>query len=243
MLIATLSIALVLAMVHVFGGRIAERFGDRHHWWLSAGAGITVAFVFLYLLPELEHLRVLLERHPALGSIEEVLYLTGLLGVTLYYGLEHLACRVREQSAGESSDEPPFGHDYVFWLHMGWYAVYNVIIGVLLLYGEQETAAGLLSYAVAMVVHLATVDAAMRRHHLHVYRSTGRWLLAAAVLTGWLIGVAAPVGEVAVAVVLAFLVGGLLINAIKEELPASGRAKFIPFLLGVAAYAAILFIL
>ena len=238
MVVATLVVAVVLGLVHVFGGEIASMLADTHHRWLSVGAGVTVAFVFLYLLPELEYLHHHLRDDPITGGIDEVIYVAAVVGVTLYYGLEHLAYRVRQRHREESEQDDAFGHDYVFWLHMGWYAVYNVIIGALLLHGEQETIRGLSLYAVAMAVHFLTIDTTMRRHHEHVYRRTGRWILAAAVVGGWTLGAAAPVGVGLIALAMGFLSGGLLINAIKDELPSSGRAKFFPFVVGVALFSA-----
>ncbi len=239
MVIATFAVAVVLGLVHVFGGRVASMMADTHHRWLSVGAGITVAFLFLYLLPELEQFHRHLRDHPVAGEVDEVIYIAAVVGVTLYYGLEHLAYRVRRRHREETERDDAFGHDWVFWLHMGWYAVYNVIIGTLLLHGEQATIRGLLLYAVAMAVHFLTIDTTMRRHHEHVYRQTGRWVLAAAVLAGWALGAAVPVGVELVALAVGFLSGGLLINAVKDELPSSGRAKFLPFVGGVLFFSAL----
>ena len=242
MIVATVAVAALLGMVHIFGGQIASTLADTHHRWLSLGAGITVAFVFIYLLPELHYFQEILAESTTLVVVEEMIYVVAVGGVTLYYGLEHLAHRVRQPYRDEGPDQSFFGHDYVFWLHMGWYAIYNVIIGVLLSHGEQETVHGLSLYALAMAVHFFTIDAAMRRHHEHVYRQTGRWLLAAAVLVGWALGAAVPVGVVLIALAMGFLSGGLLINAIKDELPSSGRAQFLPFAGGVLIFSALVLI-
>lgn len=242
MLIATFVVAAALAVVHIAGVRLFGLSVDHRHRWLSVGAGTTVAFAFLYLIPELDYFRRILTEHPTFGVVDELLYLVVLAGVTIYYGLEHLAYRVRQHHR-EKLDESRFGHDYVFWVHMGWYALYNVIIGALLLHGHQETVRGLVLYGVAMAIHFFTVDAAMRRHHRHVYKRTGRWILAAAVIAGWAIGAVVSIGPVVVASVTAFLIGGLLINAIKDELPPSRRAAFFPFLVGAGLSSAILIVM
>ena len=237
---ATLLIAVGLGMVHILGDRFASAMSDSHHRWLSVGGGFTVAFVVLYLLPELDYFRRLLEDHPATQQVDDVLYLAVLAGVLVYYGLEHLGYRVRRHGSDGGDGDLGVGHDYVFWLHMGWYAVYNVIIGALLLYGEQETVHGLVLYGVAMAIHFSTVDASMRRHHRHVYHRTGRWILAAAVVTGWGLGKVAPVTTAMLAFVMAFVIGGLFINAVKDELPSSQRAKFFPFAAGVVLFTLLL---
>lgn len=241
MTVATFGVASVLAFVHVFGGRLAGAVeAESHSRGVSVGAGVTVAFVFLYLMPELDYFRRLLEAEFSAALVDEALYLAALVGVTIYYGLEHLAHEVRPDPAVQADEESSFGHDYVFWTHVGWYAVYNVIIGAFLTHGEQETVQGLVIYGAAMGVHFLAVDATMRRHHRHVYRASGRWLLAAAVLVGWLVGAVVPVGAEVLAVVMAFLIGGLLINAIKDEVPPSEQARFGPFLAGVVGFSLLL---
>lgn len=240
MIVLTLLIALCLGLVHVFGGRLsALASSGTERRWLSVCGGITVAFVFLYLLPELEYFRSHVAEHPTLGAFDEFLYLTVLIGVALYYGLEHLAYRARSHYHEVHPEESDPGHDYVFWLHMGWYAVYNIIIAVLLSHGEQETMRGLAVYGLVMAVHFVSVDAVMRRHHRHVYRKTGRWILAGAVVTGWGLGAFTSPSTTVVAIIIAFLAGGLLINAIKDELPSSEWAHFVSFLIGVAVFATI----
>lgn len=241
MTVLTLLIALCLGLVHVFGGRLsALASASAERRWLSVCGGITVAFVFLYLLPELEHFRSHIADHPTLGAFDEVLYLTVLAGVSLFYGLEHLAYEARSHYHDVHPEEAEFGHDYVFWLHIGWFAIYNVIIAALLSHGEQQTVRGLAVYGVVMAVHFVGVDAVMRRHHRHVYRTTGRWILAGAVLAGWALGTFATLSTTVVAIILAFLAGGLLINSIKDELPSSEWAHFVSFLTGVILFAAIL---
>ncbi len=240
MTIATLLVAAGLGAVHIFGDRIASALSDSHDRWLSVGGGTTVAFIFLYLLPELDYFRRILEEHPATQQIDRLLYLSMLGGVIVYYGLEHLGYRVRRPMSDDDTDDSPIGHDYVFWLHMGWYALYNVIIGALLLYGEQETVHGLVLYGVAIAIHFSTVDASMRRHHRHVYHTTGRWVLAMTVVAGWGLGFVLPLSTAAIAGAMAFVAGGLLINAVKDELPSSRRARFFPFVGGVLLFGTLL---
>lgn len=237
---ATLLIAFVLGLVHLIGVRLTFLETRPRSGWLSAAAGITAGFLFLYLMPELEEFRHLLaERHP-FGVIEESVHLVVLSGVVVYYGLEHLAYRYRDTDSESESDESPFGHDHVFWMHMGWYALYNLIIGCLLLYGEQETVQGLTVYGMAMAIHFTVVDAAMRHHHQHVYKATGRWILAAAVLVGWAVGAYLPVPLEVLVVMTAFLAGGMIVIAFKDELPTGRETRFLPFLAGAASSALIL---
>lgn len=243
MIALTLAIAVLLGLVHIFGGQLPFLKVDPRSRSLSAAGGITVAFIFLYLLPELNEFRqVLVDRHE-LGAFDELIYLVALAGVALFYFLEHFAYQHRSSPADIDADEPPFGHDYVFWVHMAWYALYNVIIGILLSYGRQEAMLGLVAYGVAMSVHFAVIDAAMRIHHRHVYSKTGRWILALAVILGWALGTAFDFPTTVVALFTGFLAGAMLINSVKDELPSGKQTRFGPFILGAAVCAAILLLI
>jgi zinc transporter ZupT len=65
-------------------------------------------------------------------------------------------------------------------------------------------------------------------------------LLAAGVLAGWAIGVATAISEAALALLFAFLAGGIVLNVLKEELPEERESRFWAFALGLSAYAALL---
>jgi len=59
----------------------------------------------------------------------------------------------------------------------------------------------------------------LREHHKDAYTRLGRWLLAGAVVAGWLLSQLAELPESALVAVLAFLAGGVVLNVLKEELP------------------------
>jgi hypothetical protein len=49
-----------------------------------------------------------------------------------------------------------------------------------------------------------------------------------------------PVPELVLALLFAFLAGGVVLNVLKEELPDERESRFWPFLAGAGAYAALL---
>jgi hypothetical protein len=55
-----------------------------------------------------------------------------------------------------------------------------------------------------------------------------------------LVGVLVEIPELAIAVLIAFLSGGVVLNVLKEELPKERESRFWPLLVGAALYAAIL---
>src|SRR5829696_9068335 len=53
-------------------------------------------------------------------------------------------------------------------------------------------------------------DHGLREHHKDAYLRKGRWVLAAAVVLGWVVGLLTEIPEVAIAVLTAFLAGGVI---------------------------------
>ena len=54
----------------------------------------------------------------------------------------------------------------------------------------------------------------------------GRYVLAGAVTMGWLIGLSTDLPGAFVAIFFAFLAGGVILNVLKEELPAEGKSRY-----------------
>lgn len=238
--IATAGLAVGLAAVHVVAGRL--RLLDRvpRSRWLSFAGGVSVSYVFVHLLPELgEHQEAFAAVGPVLGFADRHVYLLALVGFASFYGLERLAQRSHGGRADGTSAGPVTGSG-VFRLHVGSFALYNVLIGYLLVHREDPGVAGLVFFAVAMGLHFLTNDIGLRHHHRDGYDRVGRWTLALAVLVGWLLGVVVTVRALTVGALTAFLGGGVVLNVIKEELPAERESRFWAFAVGAGGYAALL---
>jgi hypothetical protein len=237
--ILALVAAVVLAVVHVFGGRLRFMAGVPRSRWLSAFGGISVAYVFVHLLPELaEGQKTVEEYGELLGFLEHHVYLVALTGLALFYGVESHSLRSRRERRDQRGEDQT-GRG-AFWLSICSFAVYNFIVGYLLLRGELEEATSLALFTLALAVHFVINDFGLREHHKGGYERAGRWLIAAAVLVGWTIGVITELPERAIALVLAFIAGGIVLNVLKEELPGERRARFMPFMAGAVGYAALL---
>lgn len=238
--VVSLAAAVGLALVHLFAGRL--RFLDRtpRSSWLSFAGGISVAYVFLHLMPELaqgqEHIREVVGG--VLASARHHVYLLALLGLAVFYGLERMAVRSRRGLGVESGRGATPAS--VFWIHVGSFALYNLVIGYLLLHREGTTPAELGLYAVAMGLHFTVNDYGLREHHRARYDRVGRLLLSAAVLLGWAVGLAVEVPEGAVVVLIALLGGGVILNVLKEELPEERESRFSAFAAGLVVYSGLL---
>ncbi|WP_040285352.1 hypothetical protein [Sporosarcina koreensis] len=208
--------------------------------FLSIAGGIAVAYVFLHLLPELSDYQDELQGKlkASLHFLEHHIYIIAMLGLALFYGLEQLAKSSKKQNA-EAGQEAKASAG-VFWLHIGSFALYNAIIGYLLLKGEYQSHWGMVFYFTAMGVHFITNDKGLRATHKEDYDRYGRWLLAVSIFAGWLAGALFEVNDVLLSVLSAFLAGGVVLNVMKEELPEERESSFPAFFAGLAGYAVLL---
>lgn len=236
MLLLAAACAVTFALIHIFVDKLKFLDVVPRSRWLSFAGGVAVAYVFLHVLPELSaqqrELAEALEVAPR--SAEMFVYVVALLGLATFYGLERAVKTSRSASAHDRVEAE------ILWLHLSAFAVYNVLIGYLLLHREEPGAGSLLTYAVAMSLHFVTTDYGLRQDQKDQYDAAGRWVIAAAVLLGWIAGVFVDVSPTLIAVLFAFLAGGVVLNVLKEELPEERKSRFWPFAAGAAGYAALL---
>lgn len=238
-IVPALIAALVLALVHIIIGKLRFLSGTPRSRWLSIAGGVSVAYVFMHLLPELSAGQEVVAREvEGLAFLENHVYLMALLGLAVFYGLERAAksSRSQQQARGEG-DSMSAG---VFWLHIASFGVYNALIGYLLLHRERPGLTSLIFFAIAMALHFVVTDYGLRDDREHSYDQFGRWVLVLAVLLGWGIGLMTEISEFALAILVAFLAGGVILNVLKEELPEERRSRFSAFAIGAGIYAALL---
>ena len=241
--LASLAVALVLALVYALGARLDERGEAAGLWrrrrWISLAAGVSVAYVFVDVLPELgvRHRRFLETAGEGLLFAEQRIYMLALLAFVVLYGLEYMVLTSRE---GRASGGESHRRDAVFWLHLGGFALYSWLIGYLLVERAETGSLALSLYGFAMAFHFFLVGHSLRETHGEAFDRRGRCVLAASVLAGWLAGVTVELSEIVLARLFAVLAGGVVITSLNAELPREREGRFWYFCLGAMAYAALL---
>lgn len=233
-------LAVGLALTHVFAARLGLLRVTPRSRWLSVSSGVSVAYVFVHVLPELSEAQETLHHSLSLELtfLQHHVYLVALLGIVMFYGLERAAKTSRQSN--QASGEGDITSREVFWLHMGSFALYNALVGYLLVHRDAPGMLNMLFFAIAIALHFVVNDHGLSEHHKKMYARTGRWVLAAAVVLGWAIGSHTAISAAAVSVLFAFLAGGIVLNVLKEELPEERESRFWAFALGLGAYAAAL---
>ncbi len=202
--------------------------------WMSAAAGVSVAYVFVDLLPELaaQNAAIVHASATQLLFAERRVYVLALLSFVVLYGLQYLVLASRAAGPGRRDGA-------LFGLHLAGFTLYSGLIGYLLV--ERAASHGALGfYAFAMGLHFLIVDHALTEEHGDRYRRVGRWVLAASVPVGWLLGEFETLSEVNFARLFAVLAGGVVITSLRGELPDQDRGQFWPFCLGAVLFSLVL---
>jgi len=235
--LATGAVAVVFAAMFMAGGRIYPTralFRDEASL-VSFSAGIALAYVFIHVMPELNtardtFLQVTLVPHVFAGG---GVYFVALLGFLFFYSMDQLNPWTRSAKAHAA---PSPGFD----LKLAGFAGYVCLISYLLVNNLENSALASGAYALAMAVHLLTFDHAFRRERGESYARRGHLLLAAAALVGWGLGVAIAAPRGGLALMLAFLSGGVIVNTAILELPTSASGAMWPFVVGAVIYGGLL---
>jgi hypothetical protein len=239
--VLTLLVTCLFAGIHLLGPRMEFLRAAPRRVWLSAAGGISIAYVFVHILPELAHHQKVFTGGGPFGLLdgsEAHVYFMALLGLVCFYGLD-LAVRASARREARGSGVGRISGP-IFWLQLVSYAGFNLIIGYLLVDREETGLVNLATYAVAMAMHFLVVDQGLRDQSVPEYDEFGRWILAGAAVVGFLMGVFITLPRTAIAGLFAFLAGGIILNVLKHELPEDRKSHFLAFFLGAGFYAVVL---
>jgi hypothetical protein len=234
----SLIIAIGPAIVHLVAGKLRFLEGTPRSIWLSGAGGVSVAYVFVHILPDLAEAQDKFREQGTgwLTQVELHSWLLALTGLATFYGLERLVKQHQRRTQGEG-DMAEAG---VFWIHTASFAVYNLLFGYLLLHREKPGLPSLSLYGLAIGFHFLVNDFGLRQDHKDRYDRLVRWILAAAVLAGYALGRVVTLHELGTSAAFALLAGGIVLNVLKEELPEERQSRFWAFAGGAAGYAGLL---
>ena len=237
---AGLTAAGVLVGVQLSVPRVRRLVSPGSAWFESLAGGLAVAYVFARLLPDLAQRTTAAtdgRSSGLLGVLEDHLFLVALAGLLLYYAvLDGAQDENRRERRRQGADPTP----WTFWVSGALYVVFNVFVGYLLVHQVRPGLIELALYTVALSARYLTGEIALRDQDPRVYDRLGRWVLAAAVLAGWGIGVVTDLGNVAVSVFSALLTGSIVLTSLKQQLPGSGRVRLPVFAGACIAFTALL---
>lgn len=207
-------VALILGGTHVVSSRVYARRKDPERQE-AFGEGLSVAYVFLHLLPSLDASGKLL------GSR---IYFVALLGFVVFYGLDIFYSPPRHQ-------HPTKYHAYL----TGFFLYDGLMVFTL---GSQlpRTAILTLVFAIALAVDLLNTDIGLQGEFGEKFAKTGRWVLLGGVAVGFGLGLIRRPNPVAVSILTAALVGFMMFHTFKWLFPASSTKRFPAFVAGLLLF-------
>lgn len=236
-IIETGAAALLFAAAFLIGGRVhpfRSLIRDRRSI-LSFGAGMSAAYVFVHVMPELHDARrAFVESVSTTLRYEGMaIYFIALLGFLLFYGLEHQSNRLRG-----SGEEGAAGS--AFKLDISGFSAYVWLMAYLLVNHFGGSLVSIELYTIALAFHFLSLDHALRHEHGDAYERIGRYVLAGMALLGWGMGLLFALPGHILALLLAFISGAIIMNSLIMELPSGKDGRFLPFMAGGLVYGLIL---
>jgi hypothetical protein len=236
-ILVTGAAALLFAAAFLLGGRVhpMQVFLRDRRSSLSFGAGVSAAYVFVHLVPELHSVRDSFTaavsvplRYEGMG----IFYLA-LVGFLVFYGLDHLRSHLK--GSGEEGKI-----DAAFSLEIGGFAAYICLMAYLLVHNLEKSEVSVGFFAGTMALHFLSVDHSLAEEHGAAYRRIGRFVLAGASVAGWGLGLLFALPQYVLALLVAFISGAVIMNSAIMELPSDRDGRFLPFLAGGLIYGLIL---
>lgn len=237
----SLAIIIAFAIVHISTNYIKFLSREPKNKLMSLVSGGSIAYVFLHLVPELTHYQEVAEKAELprwMESLDYVTYLVTLVGIAFFYGINQLSEKSEEENKRQKNVSRP--HKSIFILEISAFAMYNMLIGYLLVELSGEYFIEYIIYFIVFSFHFVANNRILHLTHEDLYTKSGRWILAGSVLVGWLIYQLTSTSDLVIAFFSAFLTGGVVLNIMNDELPDEKNSSFPSFLFGLIFIAVLL---
>lgn len=226
-----LAATLFLMLSHFISAWFSNRLPDDGKDFISFAGGVSVAYVFLDMLPNLVEYnkpigQYLLSNQWLTPFTELLIYIVALIGFLIYYGFDLFAQRYQVIKNDNR---------FVYRLHLAMFCFYNLLITHTMSLRALTGITYTVLFTFAMALHFVLTDRKFCRMYPIRFNHIGRVFLNAALFLGWLLSVIVdPVSVSVVALMMAFLAGSILLNVFREELPNSSLASFRWFVFGTS---------
>lgn len=220
---------IIFSLVHLFANKANLLNFTAHSRFLSLGSGVAISYIFVDLLPKLSKNDSVVRG--ALGPIfpyfERHVYVMALLGFLLFFIVDRSQKLLEKQSV-------------YFLLSLSSYAFLNFLVGYAVVDKNNPEVKPLVLFTFAMTLHYFMNDYSLREAHGEQYDRFGKWILIASLCLGWMTGSYFQLSATAIALVSAFIGGGVIMNVTRHELPSDNPHSLGAFLLATGVYTLVL---
>jgi hypothetical protein len=204
---------------------------------ISFAAGVTAAYVFLHMLPELvesrDNLRNILNGHGwDQQMIDLFVYFLALMGFEVYYLLSYMGDRAKWREDGSVNT--------LFKYAIGFYFIYNFLITYTLLLRIETGVVYAILFSLAIGLHFILTDRQMRRTYPHLFTLQFRIILLIALVVGFLASLFFPMSAFITSLFIAFLSGAILCVSFTEQSAITKQTSLPSFVVGSLVMSVIL---
>lgn len=221
----------IFALVHLFAKNTRALDSVTHGRFLSICGGVAIAYVFIDILPKLAENDLIIQKilSGVFPYIERHIYVMALFGFLLFFTIN----RSHTLLSGK-------GKIYVSLFS---YALFNFLVAYAVADENNPEVKPWALFTIAIALHYFTNDYSLYREHKQEYGAFEKGVLIFSLFFGWLVGMWYVLPEVAVAVISAFIGGGVILNVTRHELPKDNPHSLGAFLTAAILYTVILLVI
>lgn len=221
-----LACGLFLGTLHYFSENLKFVSESRRYRIISFGAGISIAYLFLHLLPH---------TYEAAVHLKEAVFIFLLLGFALFHLSEkYVYQHLKEEKRARELKEI---HSIVFF-------IYHFFVGMVTKdIFEDGTLEGFL-FVIPIALHTGLSTVSLSKIHGHIRENIFiKILLALSTLIGIVFALLVPIPDIVNNILVSFITGALLYIFVKEFLPEKEKGKPLLFILGIILFSVFYFVI
>jgi len=231
-----------MAIAHIASSKVKLINILKTHGWISFGAGASIAYVFVHVLPEIGIFQNQITghtggHHQPVSFISQPLYLVTLGGLCFVYLLDTIEARFYIETF--KARQRHKYHIHLFSTRTFLYLLYNVMIAFIITQRPGEGLINIMLITIALMLHFIVLNASFQETYEELQDRFIRWFATSGLLIGWLLGIMIEV-PVSITATIFSLIGGMITYvALKSELPQTKHKAPFHFLAGAFLYACI----
>ncbi len=209
-----LLVALILGAAHLIAPRVKGliRYPNRQQ---AFGGGLSVAYVFLHLLPSLD---------ASDDVVGPRIYFIALLGFVAFYGLDVMF------------QPPKHTHPTKYHAYLAAFFLYDGLMVFTLGLQLPPTPVLTLVFALSLSLDVLDTDLELQEEYGSRFVGPGRWVLLSGVALGYALNLVRRPHPLVIDILTAALAGFMIFHTFKGEFPVSRNKKFPWFLAGLVTF-------
>jgi hypothetical protein len=228
-----------ISLAHILSKSVNRLNTFKSRGWISFSAGASVAYVYVYIFPEIGVYQQQIAGHAGLHQpasfISQPLYLAALGGLCFLYLLDTL-----ESGVHNTISNTLRRHKYympLFSLRCLLYFLYNIMIAYIITQRPGEGIINITLIAIALMLNVVVINTRAREAYGELFDRYIRWPAAVSLLLGWTLGVTFDLPDRLTVTVFSLIGGMITYVALKSELPQKGHKAPLHFFAGAIIYA------